>query len=62
MASAPVEVQPDELLLVFKMQQQAVFDAVPSVLPWSRGKSHAHIAAGSLVLQVRSAHFTLTSP
>ena len=28
MVGAPVEVQPDELLLVFQMQQQATFDAV----------------------------------
>ena len=28
-AGAPVEVQPDELLLAFQMQQQAAFDAVP---------------------------------
>ena len=26
---APDEVQPDELLLAFQMQQQAAFDAVP---------------------------------
>ena len=28
-AGAPVEMQPDELLLAFQMQQQPVFDAVP---------------------------------
>ena len=28
-ACAPVEVQPDELLLAFQMQRQATFDAVP---------------------------------
>ena len=28
-AGAPVEVQPHELQLVFQMQQQAAFDAVP---------------------------------
>ena len=29
MAGAPIEVQPDELLLAFEAQRQAAFDAVP---------------------------------
>ena len=29
MAGAPIEVQPDEMLLAFEAQRQAAFDAVP---------------------------------
>ena len=63
-AGAPVEVQPDELQLAFQMQQQAAFDAVP-LDPRScpgPGVSCAHIAAGFLVLQIRSAQSIGKSP
>ena len=61
-AGAPVEVQPDELQLAFQMQQQAAFDAVPLDPQSCPGPSCAHIAAGCLALQIRSAQSIGKSP
>ena len=60
-AGAPVEVQPDELQLSFQMQPQAALDAVP-LDPGSCPRSCARIAAGFLVLHIRSAQSTGKSP